>query len=491
MGTQPDTTLLETVRLLSDQHVMVVGDVMLDRYLWGNVSRVSPEAPVPVVHFQRETATAGGAGNVARNLSGLGVQVSLFGFIGDDVAAQTLATILSEDGIATSGLHQVDRPTVTKTRVIGSHQQMLRLDVETLNPLSEAEHLYLLDKIRERMDHGVDAIVLSDYQKGVLSDSLVSQVISWSRDRDIPVIVDPKGLDFSRYRGATAISPNRAELVAATGVASQENRPLYKAAQRMIETLDLDFIALTMSAEGIALIESDSINRVPSQAQEVFDVSGAGDTVVSVLAAAIAAGVDALNAVRLANIAAGIVVGRVGTVAVAAAELEVLLRNREESTFSMKILTVEKLVDLVSKWRSQGEKVVFTNGCFDLLHVGHVTYLDRARQYGDRLILGLNTDHSVRRLKGPERPLVGEQDRARVLASLASVDAVVLFDEETPIELIEKIQPDYLAKGADYREDEVVGGERVKSWGGEVILVPLVSGKSTSSLMAGIKERSE
>jgi D-beta-D-heptose 7-phosphate kinase/D-beta-D-heptose 1-phosphate adenosyltransferase len=480
-------SLHSVVQALGDppaqRRILVVGDIMLDRYLWGQVSRISPEAPVPVLHLERETEVAGGAANVARNLAGLGVEVSLAGVTGDDPARGALLGLLAADGIDTTDiLIAADRGTVTKTRVIGNHQQMLRIDRERSAPLTEADRARLLAAVIRRMS-GLDALLLSDYAKGVLGPEICTALIGAARSHRVPVLVDPKGKDFARYTGATLITPNRGELALATGTDPQDRDALIAAGSRLRRDLGLDLLALTLSEQGMVLFTADGVRDIPAVAREVFDVSGAGDTVVATFAAGLAAGLSGPDSAHLANLAAGVVVGHVGTAPITRAELLAAVFDEQALEQGAKIRDLAGTVEQVRRWRAAGELVVFTNGCFDLLHVGHVTYLERARRFGHRLVVGLNTDRSVRAIKGPQRPLMREDDRARVLAALASVDAVVLFDQDTPLDLILTLRPDVLAKGADYREEDVVGAAEVKSWGGRVALVPLVEDRSTTGII--------
>jgi D-beta-D-heptose 7-phosphate kinase/D-beta-D-heptose 1-phosphate adenosyltransferase len=465
------------------RRVLVVGDLMLDRYQWGNVRRISPEAPVPVLRLERETEVAGGAANVARNLVGLGLRVCMAGVTGQDAHRQRLLALLREQGVETDAvLPDPTRPTTTKTRVVADHQQMLRIDAERIVKVDGDLAERLLAAVEQRLGQ-VDAVLLSDYAKGVLTGDLCADLITRARERGLPVLVDPKGSDFTRYRGATAITPNRAELAHATGVDGDDLDALLVAAERMREHLELEQLMLTLGDLGVALVDATGLHRIPAVAREVFDVSGAGDTVIATVAAGRAAGLDSIDTAHLANLAAGVVVGKVGTAAIAADELVAAIAEEAALEQGAKVGELGDVLTRVRQWRDHGERIVFTNGCFDLLHVGHVTYLERARKHGHRLVVGLNTDRSVRSLKGAERPLIGEQDRARVLAALAAVDAVVLFDAETPIELIRAIRPDVLAKGADYSEEAVVGAADVKSWGGQVVLVPLVDDRSTSAII--------
>jgi D-beta-D-heptose 7-phosphate kinase/D-beta-D-heptose 1-phosphate adenosyltransferase len=473
----------------ANRRVLVVGDLMLDRSLWGQVDRISPEAPVPIVRLELETRSAGGAANVARNLSGLGVEVDLVGVTGADTGRDQLFEELAKDCLSTEGvLIAADRGTSVKTRVLGNRQQMIRIDEELTTPLREIDQERLLAAARERLAQA-DALVLSDYAKGVLTQDLCRGLIESARDRGLPVLVDPKGRDFGRYGGASLVTPNRGELALATGVSPLDLDTLLAVGSAMRDRLGLQFLVVTLGEQGMVLIEPDGSHEIAAVAREVFDVSGAGDTVIATFAAGLAAGMGYLDTAHLANLAAGVVVGKVGTVPITARELLATIGEEAALEQAAKIREPSEAEAQVRCWQADGQRVVFTNGCFDLLHLGHVTYLERARRYGHRLVVGLNTDASVRRLKGPERPLIGQDDRARVLAALASVDAVVLFDQDTPLALIEQLRPDVLAKGADYREEQVVGGREVKSWGGRVVLVPLVRDRSTTDILERMNAR--
>lgn len=465
---------------------LVIGDLMLDRYLWGKVERISPEAPVPVVLLGDESIRPGGAANVAANLAGLGLPCRLLGCIGADGAGQELREAIAAHDVDTSSLVTLEgRPTITKTRVVGGHQQILRLDRESTLPFDPSELAALDAALQAALTARPAIVVLSDYAKGVLHPDICQQAIRQARAAGIPLLVDPKGRDFSKYRGATALTPNRRETSEACGgVASLDS--LLEAAEDLREELQLEFLAVTRSEEGISLLKDGHHLHLPAMARQVFDVSGAGDTVIATLAAGMVAGLAPEDALHLANLAAGIVVGKVGTVPIARDELLEELLTEEVREQADKVCELPHLLARVARWRAAGECIVFTNGCFDLLHAGHVTYLEGARKLGDRLVVGLNTDRSVSALKGPSRPVIHEADRARVMAALESVDAVILFDQDTPLELIHAIRPDVLAKGSDYTEDQVVGGSEVKSWGGRVALVELVPGRSTSNIIGKI-----
>lgn len=462
---------------------LVIGDLMLDRYLWGKVDRVSPEAPVPVVLLDRENCRPGGAANVAANLAGLGMTCRLLGCVGDDEAGKQLIENVAQSGVDTQFIVSLpNRPTITKTRIIGGHQQMLRLDRESSTAFDATELQQVEAAIAKALLVAPSIVLLSDYAKGVLHPDVCQLVIRQAKQAGIPVLVDPKGRDFSKYRGATALTPNRRETAEVCG-GINAIADLLVAAERLRQELELDFLAVTRSEEGISLIELDRQLHIPAMAKQVFDVSGAGDTVIATLAAGLVAGLGRDDALHLANLAAGIVVGKVGTVPVTAVELLKELTTEEVREQADKVCTLDQLLARVAQWKSAGHSVVFTNGCFDLLHSGHVTYLEQARKLGQRLIIGLNTDRSVSALKGPSRPVIHEADRARVLAALESVDAVILFEEDTPLRLISGIRPDVLVKGSDYSEDQVVGGTEVKSWGGRVALVDIVPGRSTSRII--------
>lgn len=479
----PERVLVAVRSGFGGSRVLVVGDLMLDRYLWGQVQRISPEAPVPVVHLSRETATAGGAANVARNLAALGLRVEVAGVTGEDDGRTRLLAELARCGVDAEAVLAVgDRGTTVKTRVVGNHQQMIRIDEEHAGPLATADRERLLAAVTHRLT-GAAVLVLSDYAKGVLGPALCRALIEAARASGVPVLVDPKGRDFTRYAGATLVTPNRAELALATGAEAANLGALLAAGRELRQQLGLTLLVVTLSEHGMALISAEGERLIPAVAREVFDVSGAGDTVIAAFAAGLAAGLDHTDTAHLANLAAGVVVGKVGTAPITADELLAAISGEAALEQAAKVMPTPAAADQVRRWQAAGERVVFTNGCFDLLHVGHVTYLERARRYGHRLVVGLNTDRSVRALKGPDRPVIREDDRARVLAALASVDAVVLFDEDTPLDLIRHLRPDVLAKGADYREEEVVGAAEVKSWGGQVVLVPLVEDRSTTGII--------
>ena len=463
--------------------VLVVGDVMLDQYIWGEVERISPEAPVPVVRATLRDEKPGGAANVAMNLAGLGACVTLVGFARRRSRAASPGDAAGRSRHRAVADHDSNCPTTTKLRILSGHQQMMRVDSERTAEFSPEDYQQLLQCARAAMTD-VSVVVLSDYAKGVLTEEVCQSLIVEARHRRIPVLVDPKSRDFARYRGATAICPNLKELAATTGEAASDVEALLSAGQVLVCDLGLQYIAVTLGEKGIAVLQQNSRLHAPAVVRLVYDVSGAGDTVIAVLALAAACDVPVETAIALANTAAGIVVSKVGTVPIQREELLGALSQQLALGMDEKLLPHDRLLSRVSAWRAAGESIVFTNGCFDILHIGHICLLEQARRKGDRLIVGLNSDDSVRRLKGPLRPIVPESERGRVLAALGSVDAVVVFDEDTPLRLIEAIRPDVLVKGGDYTEDAVVGAREVRAWGGRVELIPLVGNISTSRLIA-------
>ena len=464
------------------KRLLVVGDVMLDKYVWGEVGRISPEAPVPVVRGSRQEAKPGGAANVGMNLACLGAQTRVAGVTGGDESELLLAAALKANGIEPTLVSSCDYPTITKTRILSGSQQMLRLDFERQGAIDEATQARLLEQVMALLPE-CDVLVLSDYAKGVVTPALCQVLIPAARKRGIPVLVDPKNPDYSHYRGATTICPNLTELALALRMDVGDLDGLLGAAEALVTKLDIEFLTATLSEKGIALVRPGNRFVAPAQARQVFDVSGAGDTVIAVIALCLASGLKPETAVQLANVAAGIVVGKVGTVPVEKHELLAALSPQIALHAEDKVLGRPELQKRVSLWKANGERVVFTNGCFDLLHIGHITLLEQARRAGDRLVVALNSDASVCGLKGPSRPIVSEKERARVLAALAAVDAVVIFDEPTPLEVILAVQPDVLVKGGDYKAESVVGAKEMESWGGVVKIVPLVEGFSTTRLI--------
>lgn len=468
---------------LANLRALVVGDLMLDEYLWGKTDRISPEAPVQVVDIARADLRLGGAGNVVHNLVALGCRVEVASVIGMDDDGRRLQAMLGAVGIDGAGLLLDPRRTTgRKTRILASNQQMLRFDRESREPIGADFETRLVDFIRDRAPE-LQVILVSDYLKGVLTDGLLQAIIAIGREGGIPVVIDPKGDDYRKYRGATILTPNRKEAQTASGIGIQDEESLRVAGRKLRADLDLEALVLTRSEEGMTLFFRDGREEhLPTQAREVYDVTGAGDTVLSFLAAGLGCGFSLAEAAQLSNLAAGIVVGKVGTSTVSAEELLDAAAYLHHDT-DRKIRSRESLARLLEGERQRGRQIVFTNGCFDLLHVGHVKYLQKARKLGDLLVLGLNSDASVRRLKGPKRPLIGEDERAHILAALNCIDYVVLFDEDTPSDLIALLRPHILVKGGDYTADGVVGKELVESWGGRVELINFVDGKSTTNII--------
>jgi len=465
----------------SKARVLVVGDVMLDSYWFGNASRISPEAPVPVVHVSRIEERPGGAGNVALNISELGASVTLLGLTGNDEAADKLEGLLQERNVNCKFQRLDDFPTVNKLRVMSRNQQLIRLDFESG---VDADVVKQLQQEYENLLADIDVVVLSDYGKGVLS--YIEPMITSARQKNLPVLVDPKGCDFSRYRGASLITPNLSELEAVVGDCGTDENLIEKGLA-LLEELDLQALLVTRSEKGMCLLsQGEAAYQLPTRAKEVFDVTGAGDTVISVFAAALAINKNLKQAASLANIAAGIVVAKVGTATASITELEIAIAGRSE--ISSKILTMDRLKEKVDAVQQLGERVVLTNGCFDILHAGHIKYLQQAREYGSRLIIAVNDDASVSRLKGPDRPLNNLDNRMMMLAALACVDWVVPFSEETPEDLICSLLPDVLIKGGDYQPHEIAGYDCVIKNGGDVKVVDHFDGLSTTNLVKKIRK---
>lgn len=466
--------------------VLCVGDVMLDRYVYGRADRVSAEAPVPVLRVERQAEMAGGAGNVARNLAALGVRTGLVAVVGGDPAGRALAGMLGEDGIRADLVVDESRPTTVKSRFVAAGQQLLRADDETSAPLRGAVADKLVTAAQAAMGEA-DVLVLSDYAKGVLTTDVLRRLIGVAAERGLPVLIDPKRQDVEAYAGAAVVKPNLQELSAVVGRAVASDSEVEEAGAELSGRLGGAAILVSRSAAGMSLIRPDApALHLRTRAPEVFDVSGAGDTVVAVAAAAMAAGGGLAEAARLANLAGGLVVAKVGTAVVSTNELLLALLDRELSGAEAKVLSGEAALEAVKRWRLSDLKIGFTNGCFDLLHPGHVSLLAEARGHCDRLIVGLNSDASVKRLKGPDRPVQTEAARALVLASLGMVDRVVIFDDDTPIPLLHLLQPDVLIKGGDYTLAEVVGADIVQAYGGEVRLAQVVPGHSSTEVIARI-----
>jgi D-beta-D-heptose 7-phosphate kinase / D-beta-D-heptose 1-phosphate adenosyltransferase len=474
----------------SNATILCLGDVMLDRYAYCATERLSPEAPVPVLLMQRRRSMLGGAGNVARNIAALGGTAILMGLVGQDTAGEEVrALIAATPGLVDRHVSTDRRPTICKTRYMAGHQQLLRVDEESTHDLDAEEEAALI-AAAEGAITAVDAVILSDYGKSALGPCVLETVIAQARGRGIPVYVDPKSEDFRRYQGASCITPNLRELAVAARLPVGSDAEIIAAATKVMRDSGADAIVATRSDKGMVLVEaSGAVHIEPARAREVYDVSGAGDTVVAVLALACAAGYALPQAMRLANTAAGIVVSKLGTATVELDELMLELARdvRDKEWHRAKHFSTAEAETLVRRWKSRGLKVGFTNGCFDIVHAGHVGLLAAARAQCDRLIVALNDDEGVRRLKGPDRPVNGLRDRAAVIAAVESVDAVISFGDDTPLELIRRLGPDVLVKGGDYTVETVVGAKEVQEAGGRVALVELVEGRSTTGLIDAIR----
>lgn len=463
----------------SQLQVIVVGDLMLDQYWFGPASRISPEAPVPVVRVTRSEARAGGAANVAMNLVSLGVKTTCCGVVGDDDTGADLKGLLEVEGISAALAKSERHPTITKLRVLSQNQQLIRLDTEQLYSAADAAAVVAVAAGQLSANN---VCILSDYAKGSLGQ--VAKIIAACRDNNIPVLVDPKGTEFERYRGATVLTPNRAEFEAVVGVSTDDD-DLIARARTLCAELALDAIVVTLSEKGMLVVSAEAEIILPARARQVFDVTGAGDTVIAALAAGVGAGLDLVAAAALANLAASIVVGKIGAASVTPAELNLALHEQGEG--GRGLLTREQAVSVAGETQARGERLVMTNGCFDILHKGHVAYLQEAKARGDRLMVAVNTDESVRQLKGADRPVNPLEDRMAVLAGLASVDWVVPFGEETPADLIASILPDVLVKGGDYTPDAIAGGKAVLANGGTVEVLRFHEGRSTSAIVETIR----
>jgi D-beta-D-heptose 7-phosphate kinase/D-beta-D-heptose 1-phosphate adenosyltransferase len=464
--------------------VLVLGDVMLDRFVYGSVERISPEGPIPVVNVDRFADMPGGAANVARNIADLGSKVILLGVVGADIPGEDLRAQLAASPTISARL-TIDgsRATTVKTRYVADGQQVMRADRESRDPLSPEVAERLLDALASALAEA-DLVVLSDYAKGVLSDAVTRAAIEAARRRGKRIIVDPKSKDFTKYRGATIITPNRLELQQACGEDCGTHEQVVAGARGILEQGICESLVVTRGKDGMSVVGADgTAAHLPTAARQIFDVSGAGDTVIATLALGLIAGGNVIDAAALANVAAGIAVGKRGTATVTTGEIIGMLTPTDGRTDPLKIFSLDSVQHLVRGWREQGLKIAFTNGCFDLLHPGHISLLDQARGTADRLVIGLNSDLSISRLKGPNRPVQGEVARATVLAAVKSVDAVVIFGEDTPLQLIDALRPDVLVKGADYTLDTVVGADLVLKRGGKVVLAELLPGHSTSDTL--------
>ncbi|GAX59782.1 ADP-heptose synthase, bifunctional sugar kinase /adenylyltransferase [Candidatus Scalindua japonica] len=489
--------LVQILSNIGSPNILLIGDFMLDKYVWGEVKRISQEAPIPVLNVTSEEVRPGGAGSVANNLAHLGANIYCYGAIGNDNEGKQLLENLNGIGVETDGIVQVsDRPTTVKVRMMGhlqsagkGIQQLLRIDYEKADDIEEEAQDKIINKINARVPH-VDIILISDMNKGVLSGRVLETVIRSGKDHKVPVIVDPRlSNDYTIYKGATAITPNRFETKLSTGIKITDVKSMQSAGRKLLDESSLEYVIITADKDGMFLCCNDgSCDLIPTVPKDVYDVSGAGDMVLSVFGFVVGSGNSFQNAAMIANIAAGIEVGKIGAVPVSKSEMLSELMGGSNPLYT-KIKVLDELEEILNKHRGNNERIVFTNGCFDILHIGHIEYLKYSRQQGDILVIGLNTDSSVREQKGDTRPFVSEDERARLISALEDINYVVLFDELTPEKLIRRIKPDILVKGEDWKEKGVVGREFVESYGGKVILAPFVKDSSTTDIVQRILER--
>ena len=462
--------------------ILVIGDLMIDHYLWGKCERISPEAPVQVVAVEKETSVLGGAGNVIHNLKALGAEVSVLSVVGDDANAKELRMLLQKIEVSDAHLFvQEGRNTSKKSRIIASGQQVIRYDKESTEDIDPSIQAQMIDPF-DVMIEQYDTLLLSDYGKGVLTIELTQSLIGIAKEKGKKVLIDPKGTDYSKYKGATLLTPNKKEAMEASKIDIVDEATLLDAIKHLKEYCDLETSLITLSEEGIAIYD-DRLRTHPTVAREVFDVTGAGDTVIASLGFALASGYSIDEAVKFANLSAGVVVGKIGSATATLNEIIEYESSLNKSTSNSHMKTLEEITLLSQELKNRGNKIVFTNGCFDIFHVGHVKYLEEAKSYGDVLIVGLNSDASVRRIKGENRPINIEDDRAYILASLKAVDYVVKFYEDTPYELIKAVQPHILVKGGNYKGKKVVGEDIAD----ELRLVEFVEGKSTTKIIERIQ----
>jgi D-beta-D-heptose 7-phosphate kinase/D-beta-D-heptose 1-phosphate adenosyltransferase len=464
--------------------VLVIGDLMIDHYLWGNSDRISPEAPVPVVNIKSESKVLGGAGNVVNNLKAFELDVTVMSVIGDDEIANELIEMLEVIDVNRYLILDESRKTTKKTRVIAAHQQVIRYDNELKEPINNELEQSLVYKLMETI-HTYDIVILSDYGKGVLTDTFISKIMFITNGANIKVLVDPKGANYERYRGAYLLTPNKQEAQEATNIIINSDDTLQQALKQIQSDTSVHIPMITLGEDGIVVFENNQLLKKPTVAKEVFDVTGAGDTVISALAYATLQEYSITDMIEFANLAAGVVVSKLGSATATLDEIEEYKNALTHNKIDNKIKKLEDLKKVLKKLHSSNKKIVFTNGCFDILHAGHIRYLEKAKEYGDILIIGLNSDKSIQRLKGDLRPINNQEDRALLLSALQFVDYVVLFEEDTPYNLIKQVSPDILIKGADYKWKEVVGSDLVK----ELILIDFISGKSTTNIINKIKNK--
>ncbi|MFH1729692.1 MAG: D-glycero-beta-D-manno-heptose-7-phosphate kinase [Pseudomonadota bacterium] len=476
-------------KLFPKKKILVLGDFMVDKFLYGSVSRISPEAPVPILNLKNEEIFPGGAGNVVRNLISLGIKVSTLTVTGYDEEALILKKYFHENNVDYQGLFlSPSRNTGIKTRVIASNQQLIRIDKETVSKISAEFEEKVTSYIEKNMKE-FDLLIISDYNKGVCTQKVLECAIANANDKNIPVIIDPKPENIQLYKNAFLITPNLKEFEIIVGKEIKEEKELSLEAIKLIEKLNLKYILVTRGKDGMSLFSKDNEKQlnIKSFAQEVYDVSGAGDTVISTLSAMIAGDAEIKDACLAANYAASIVVSKVGTSTVTCREIVNEFKKHQGDENTGLVLSLSDLKNQIAKLRRNNKKIVFTNGCFDLLHAGHISYLKEASKLGDFLVIGLNSDSSVKKLKGDDRPLLSEEERSSILSALSFVDFVTIFNGETPLELIKEITPDVLVKGGDYNKDQIVGREIVEGNGGKVVTIEFVKGKSTSNIIEKIK----
>ena len=473
---------------IKSKKVLVIGDIMLDKYYFGDAERISPEAPVPVLKKKNEKTVLGGAANVATNLIRAKQKVGVMSVIGNDVEGKELKAIFEEKKINTDLLIiDRERHTTVKTRMIGSNNaQMLRLDIEDTKNISEKVSETMLKKYEEKIKE-YDIIIISDYKKGLLDVKNTSKIIEIANKNNKMTLIDTKEASYEKYKNAYLIKPNLKELNELTKMNVNTDKEIVEAADELRKNTGAKYVLATRGKDGMTLVDENGFNHVKCASREVYDVSGAGDTVIAYVAASIVNGIEINDALKIANMAAGVEVSKMGTYAVSIEEVQKYINEENDVDYEDKILGLNKLQKIIKEKREHGKKVVFTNGCFDIFHVGHSRYLMDASRYGDILIVAVNSDSSVKKLKGPERPIVSENERMELLAALECVSYVVKFDEDTPIELIKKLKPDIITKGGDYKPEEVVGKEIVEAYGGEVIICPFVDGKSTTNIIKKIR----
>jgi D-beta-D-heptose 7-phosphate kinase/D-beta-D-heptose 1-phosphate adenosyltransferase len=483
------TSLLTTsIEALTNAKVLCIGDVMLDRFIYGKVDRISPEAPIPIFKIESSNLMLGGAANVACNLSGLGATTHFIGVVGNDSAGKDVTKLIGEiPNTVPNLITDQGRHTAIKTRFIASGQQMMRADDETVSGIKGSIKERVLTLAKSALND-CGAMVLADYGKGVFTPNIIQELIFLGKKAGVPIIIDPQGLDYSQYKGAFLITPNRKELSEATAQPTNSDDEIISAARKLIVEHKIGFVLATRSGDGMSLIDEKSYNTFAAEAREVFDVSGAGDTVAATITASLAAGVSLNDAVRLANVAAGIVVAKVGTAVAYASDIIDALHHQEFSSGELKIFSINSALDRTKVWREKGHKIGFTNGCFDLLHPGHISTINKAKAACDKLVIGLNSDESVKRLKGESRPIQSESARAQVLASLENVDAVIIFSESTPLKILETLKPEIFVKGADYTISDIPEAEIVQAYGGEIVLAEIKKGYSTTATVSKLNK---